>query len=56
MRISNSTKKRQSYSVVFVCNSVIPLGLEPKTYSLEGCCSIQLSYGTKPLRYLALQK
>ena len=25
---------------------VIPLGLEPKTYSLEGCCSIQLSYGT----------
>ena len=28
---------------------VIPLGLEPKTYSLEGCCSIQLSYGTRPL-------
>ena len=26
---------------------VIPLGLEPKTHSLEGCCSIQLSYGTK---------
>ena len=26
--------------------SVIPLGLEPKTHSLEGCCSIQLSYGT----------
>ena len=25
---------------------VIPLGLEPKTHSLEGCCSIQLSYGT----------
>ena len=28
---------------------VIPLGLEPKTYSLEGCCSIQLSYGTNPV-------
>ena len=26
--------------------SVIPPGLEPGTYSLEGCCSIQLSYGT----------
>ena len=26
--------------------NVIPLGFEPKTHSLEGCCSIQLSYGT----------
>ena len=26
---------------------VIPLGFEPKTHSLEGCCSIQLSYGTE---------
>ncbi len=25
---------------------VIPLGFEPRTHSLEGCCSIQLSYGT----------
>ena len=25
---------------------MIPLGLEPKTYCLEGSCSIQLSYGT----------
>ena len=24
---------------------VTPLGFEPKTHSLEGCCSIQLSYG-----------
>ena len=24
----------------------IPEGLEPPTNSLEGCCSIQLSYGT----------
>ena len=29
---------------------VIPLGFEPKTHSLEGCCSIQLSYGTIPLK------
>ncbi len=27
--------------------SVIPFGFEPKTYCLEGSCSIQLSYGTK---------
>ena len=29
---------------------VIELGLEPKTHSLEGCCSIQLSYSTGPNR------
>ena len=28
---------------------VIPSGFEPETHSLEGCCSIQLSYGTQPL-------
>ena len=38
------TKDRPIKSVFF--HFVIPLGLEPKTYSLEGCCSIQLSYGT----------
>ena len=27
---------------------VIRLGFEPKTHSLEGCCSIQLSYRTYP--------
>ena len=27
-------------------NQVIPAGFEPTTHSLEGCCSIQLSYGT----------
>ena len=32
--------------VIALALLVIPLGLEPKTYSLEGCCSIQLSYGT----------
>jgi hypothetical protein len=26
---------------------VIPVRLERTTHSLEGCCSIQLSYGTK---------
>jgi hypothetical protein len=29
---------------------VIPTGFEPVTHSLEGCCSIQLSYGTFILR------
>ena len=28
---------------------VIPPGFEPGTHSLEGCCSIQLSYGTNAL-------
>ena len=28
---------------------VIPSGFEPETHSLEGCCSIQLSYGTSIL-------
>ena len=31
---------------------MIRLGFEPKTHSLEGCCSIQLSYRTDP--YLLL--
>ena len=29
-----------------ITESVIPFGFEPKAYSLEGCRSIQLSYGT----------
>ena len=41
------TQKKEQKSLLL--EFVIPLGLEPKTYSLEGCCSIQLSYGTKPL-------
>lgn len=32
-------------------NLVIPAGLEPATYSLGNCRSIQLSYGTVKLRY-----
>ena len=37
-------------------SSVIPLGFEPKTHSLEGCCSIQLSYGTSILMQFAAAK
>jgi len=33
-----------------VCLLVIPIGFEPMTHSLEGCCSIQLSYGTGKIR------
>ena len=29
---------------------VIPARLERATHSLEGCCSIQLSYGTKGMQ------
>ena len=32
----------------FADYQVIRLGFEPKTHSLEGCCSIQLSYRTDP--------
>ncbi len=32
----------------FATPIVIRLGFEPKTHSLEGCCSIQLSYRTRP--------
>ena len=41
--------KKQSQPLIIKqlrLNFVIPLGFEPKTHSLEGCCSIQLSYGT----------
>ena len=41
--LSNSGGK---YSRLFE-NFVIPVGFEPTTASLEGRCSIQLSYGTK---------
>ncbi len=39
-------KKEQKYLLL---KFVIPLGFEPKAHSLEGCCSIQLSYGTIPV-------
>ena len=38
-------KKTDSFKSVSF-DFVIRLGFEPKTHSLEGCCSIQLSYRT----------
>lgn len=35
---------------------VIRAGFEPTTHSLEGCCSIQLSYRTSPYLLLANAK
>ena len=40
-------KKRNLNGCAFAL-VVIRLGFEPKTHSLEGCCSIQLSYRTDP--------
>ncbi len=39
--VCSKTKKRLRDAWVLVC----PEGIEPPTHSLEGCCSIQLSYG-----------
>ena len=39
---SYDTKKGDSFRI----SLVIGLGFEPRTHSLEGCCSIQLSYLT----------
>ena len=39
-------KKRLTIRSGASCFHVIRLGFEPKTHSLEGCCSIQLSYRT----------
>ena len=39
------TKKPTGKPVGFY-HQAIPAGFEPATHSLEGCCSIQLSYGT----------
>ena len=46
--LSYGTKKNLTNTFTSMSSSlnVIPLGFEPKTHSLEGCCSIQLSYGT----------
>ena len=38
------TQKKEQKSLLL--KFVIPAGFEPTTHSLEGCCSIQLSYGT----------
>jgi hypothetical protein len=46
MKQKKSTYKNKLVSAFFV----IPFGFEPKTYCLEGSCSIQLSYGTSVFR------
>ena len=38
------TQKKEQNSLLL--KFVIPAGFQPTTHSLEGCCSIQLSYGT----------
>ena len=34
---------------------VIQAGFEPTTHSLEGCCSIQLSYWTSPFAFISIK-
>ena len=45
IQIKKTALESELSEAVFVC-FVIRLGFEPKTHSLEGCCSIQLSYRT----------
>ena len=52
-RSAVSQKNRTTFDCAICFSFVIRLGFEPKTHSLEGCCSIQLSYGTNP--WLSLQ-
>ena len=44
----NVLKKKTDLVKSVSFDFVIRLGFEPKTHSLEGCCSIQLSYRTDP--------
>ena len=46
-------QKKRNHLVALCFAFVIRLGFEPKTHSLEGCCSIQLSYRTDPYVFLA---
>ena len=48
LNLTHPEKIKECYwhSLYFLFQSVIPAGFEPTTHSLEGCCSIQLSYGT----------
>ena len=47
-RRSSTIRKKHSTFVKCFCFGVIRTGFEPVTHSLEGCCSIQLSYRTIP--------
>ena len=42
-----SEDKGYAIDLQSLIGSVIPPGFEPGTHSLEGCCSIQLSYRTR---------
>ena len=44
--VTLTTKATQRVAFLLRIALVIPAGFEPTTHSLEGCCSIQLSYGT----------
>ena len=46
--LTKSKRKTKKGAIKNAPFFVIPLGLEPKAYCLEGSCSIQLSYGTIP--------
>ena len=52
-RRSTGTRKKHSTIVECFCFGVIRTGFEPVTHSLEGCCSIQLSYRTSPFSSLS---
>ena len=51
----SQTQQKPLFRVAFLLRSalVIPAGFEPTTHSLEGCCSIQLSYGTIRIAFFA---
>lgn len=51
---TQSNPKQQKVSPKNGETQVRPAGLEPATYSLEGCCSIQLSYGRVAQNYEGL--
>ena len=51
----NVLKKKTDLVKSVSLDFVIRLGFEPKTHSLEGCCSIQLSYRTIAFAFAKIQ-